>query len=220
MTIYDALHLIPGPRIAVGLRDNEEGIVGEIKGDVFALVACYRLIARSLSHGFIPTYDAMPKRLHVNKKQFHALYERVESTMIDAAELYLKLIPFSYQQYEMFEGIDTDAKREQRARFYAKQNQRIEQQYGLEPDPSTRLGPKKRPVIAKLPEGPKRFPSARKAAEWVRINMGIYIRRSDIRTALRKGHRCAGLDWEYDVKAKKEAKVVEESQYMLWGAAA
>lgn len=236
MKLCHALSLIPSDLLAQGLRVNEEAVLNEVKGDIYVLQLAYRLIARVLkgTNPYSPRelirYQDLPERMKrgdgqmmlwtgvvVKKKtyrltagQFSALRERVESMVKEAGEYYLGLRP--YDQYEMFQEEDSLEYREARVRYYELQNQEIERRFDLAPDPSCRKGSKKRPVRCVDEDGNTihQFKSTRKAAEWLRDERGLYVRRSDLRTSIRKGYRCGGMHWLY----VEEPKNVSESDQM------
>lgn len=242
MNIGHALQLIPRDSLANGLRVNEDAVVGEVRGDVWAIQSAYRILARFLkgASGREPrrllTWDELPPRLRqgqkcpirgkqgihrVCRRQFAALRERVESMVLEAGEHYIRLMP--YVQMEMFRDKAQVDDRELRIQFYQKQIRWLERRYELTADASSRRGPKKRAVQALDGQGNAYgpFKSTRAAAEWVRTTWGRYCRRSDIRTGIRKNHRVCGFRWSYTVaeRAKRE-KVKGGDQLELFAVAA
>jgi hypothetical protein len=87
-----------------------------------------------------------------------------------------------------------DKERERRVEIYARQWAEIEELY--DEDELLRQGPAAQAVWCH--EAGRQFPSARRAARWCQdVLRKPKVRRSDIRTAIRRGCKCAGFTWSY-----------------------
>jgi hypothetical protein len=228
MAIEDYIDLVPDGELAGLLRESEEDVLGHVRGNITQLQACYRIMCRRVVlDERIPGYAELPLEMQgmplyrakkgrtrdrtVSRVQFQVLFEQLEAAIREIGAMFIRLQPpvdsktgNPIVKYPM----DEDAERERRVGLYETQWTEIERQY--DEDALLRGGPAATPIWCF--ELKTEFPSARKAADFLRTVLGkVKIRRSDIRTALRraeaKGQRtgnCADLTWAYmqDVPAQ------------------
>jgi len=209
--IAEYLRFIPRSRLECDLLDLEDEVLRRLPGNIYALETCFRYLIRAvLRHGRLP--GSLPMRLTrmmggrpgglrrgtvVSSGEFRIIRRRVTESLRGLATARMALQPITDVKYED----DPEAERRRRAVIYARQIADLDTMYARW---HVGRGPYAKAIWC-LSTG-KQFPSARKAAEWASEATGRTIRRSDIRTAIKRGCRCGGFQWGYDQGAVPELR--------------
>jgi hypothetical protein len=199
---------VPKEELPTLLREGEDAIINEIKGlNPLGLQACLRLMCKVVvAERRIPKFSDMPPEIQgaalylsrlrrvcnraVTPEQFALLADRLEVLAHEIGGRQVALRPITIVVFEQ----DAELERGRRALLYARQWELIEELYDEHAE--LRQGPAAQAVICD--ELNREFPSARQAASYMREVMGkSKVRRSDIRTAIRRGCKCAGMRWRY-----------------------
>jgi hypothetical protein len=202
--IAQFLGLIPRAGLERSLLDLEDEAMEGLKDDIYALEACYRLLIRTvLKRGRISA--TLPKRLLipsgrrsgprrgavVSKESFQTIRVRLFESLRGLATARLCIQPPADVVFDDW----PDLERARRERIYTLQVDRLERIIsGWSTPDKYRHGCSAR--RARCSAGS--FASANKAAEWASLQSGRTVLGSAIRTAIKRGFKCAGFHWNYD----------------------
>lgn len=210
MKFHELTARIPRAELCRILLSGQDDVLHRLPGDIFAIVAGYRLACWSIRrHGKSPAYADLSLRLTTgagrpgSSRGYEILDGRVYATIIRRLQIFLRRaaeanLNLKYPARVVFED-DVELERNRRVAIYAKQAADLEAiaaAWSIRSESS----PKTKPVWCM--DLSRWFVSAAEAADFINRQTHGNMRRSDVRTAIKRRIRCAGLKFIYDGPAE------------------